>query len=96
MPARSAGLLCFRPGADGPEVLLVHPGGPYWARRDDGVWSIPKGEVEPGEEPAAVALREFAEELARPRRPVSGWSSVMGSRPVASGSMPGPWPATWT
>ena len=45
------------------EVLLVHPGGPFWARRDDGVWSIPKGEYEDGEEPLTAARREFAEEL---------------------------------
>jgi predicted NUDIX family NTP pyrophosphohydrolase len=65
--ALSAGLLLFRRGADGnPEVLLVHPGGPYWSRKDVGSWSIPKGEVEAGEEPAAVAEREFAEEMGRP------------------------------
>jgi predicted NUDIX family NTP pyrophosphohydrolase len=63
----SAGLLLFRRGADGhPEVLLVHPGGPYWSRRDSGAWSIPKGEVEAGEELDAVAEREFTEELGRP------------------------------
>jgi predicted NUDIX family NTP pyrophosphohydrolase len=63
----SAGILLHRPGPGGaPEVLLVHPGGPYWARRDDGAWSIPKGEVEEGEDPAAVAEREFAEEIGRP------------------------------
>ena len=44
-------------------MLLVHPGGPFWARRDDGGWSIPKGEIEPGEKPVEVALREFREEL---------------------------------
>jgi predicted NUDIX family NTP pyrophosphohydrolase len=44
-------------------VLLVHPGGPFWARRDAGVWSVPKGEYEPGEDPLAAARREFAEEL---------------------------------
>ena len=43
-------------------MLLVHPGGPYWARKDDGAWSIPKGEIEEGEEPVAVARREFTEE----------------------------------
>lgn len=48
------------------EVLLVHPGGPYWARRDLASWSIPKGEYEDGEEPLAAAEREFAEELGRP------------------------------
>jgi predicted NUDIX family NTP pyrophosphohydrolase len=45
------------------EVLLAHPGGPFWARRDDGAWSIPKGEVDEGEDPYAAARREFAEEL---------------------------------
>jgi predicted NUDIX family NTP pyrophosphohydrolase len=61
---RSAGILLFRRD-DGaaPEVLLVHPGGPYWSRRDHGAWSIPKGEIEAGEEPRACALRELAEEL---------------------------------
>lgn len=59
----SAGLLLFRPGVPGVEVLLGHMGGPYWARKDDGAWSIPKGEHDPGEDPHAAAEREFAEEL---------------------------------
>jgi predicted NUDIX family NTP pyrophosphohydrolase len=59
---RSAGLLVWRDGASGPEVFLVHPGGPFWARRDDGAWSIPKGEYADGEDPLAAARREFAEE----------------------------------
>jgi predicted NUDIX family NTP pyrophosphohydrolase len=63
MPKLSAGLLVYRRRSGALEVLLVHPGGPYWARRDDGAWSIPKGEYEPGEEPLGVALREFGEEL---------------------------------
>lgn len=62
MPKKSAGLLCFRKGSDGPEVLLVHPGGPFWAKRDDGAWSIPKGEIEPDEDPLMAARREFEEE----------------------------------
>ncbi|MFP4512224.1 MAG: NUDIX domain-containing protein [Acidimicrobiales bacterium] len=67
MPAHSAGLVVYRRGA-GPdpvalEVLLVHPGGPYWANKDDGAWSIPKGEHQPDEDPLGVARREFAEEL---------------------------------
>lgn len=60
---RSAGLLVHRGTGPGLEVLLVHPGGPAWARRDAGAWSVPKGEYEPGEEPLAAAQREFAEEL---------------------------------
>lgn len=61
---RSAGILLFRrDGADPVEVLLVHPGGPYWAGRDEGAWSIPKGELEDEEEPLICALRELEEEL---------------------------------
>jgi predicted NUDIX family NTP pyrophosphohydrolase len=59
---RSAGILLYRLRGGGPEVLLVHPGGPFWARRDAGVWSIPKGEYEDGDDPLACALREFEEE----------------------------------
>ena len=62
MAARSAGIMLHRAGPDGPEVLLVHPGGPFWARKDDGAWSIPKGELDGDEDPRACALREFAEE----------------------------------
>lgn len=63
MAKRSAGLLLHRPGPSGPEVLLVHPGGPFWARRDDGAWTVPKGEYAEGDDPAATAEREFAEEI---------------------------------
>ena len=63
MPKRSAGLLVYRRSDAGLEMLLVHPGGPFWARKDDGAWSIPKGEYEPSEDPLEVALREFEEEL---------------------------------
>ena len=62
MATRSAGILLHRDGIGGTEVLLVHPGGPFWARKDLGAWSIPKGEVDEGEDPRACALREFAEE----------------------------------
>ena len=62
MPKLSAGLLLFRRAPRGLEVLLVHMGGPFWARKDAGAWTIPKGEVEPGEDPEAAAVREFAEE----------------------------------
>jgi predicted NUDIX family NTP pyrophosphohydrolase len=67
MPVRaSAGLLVYRRGASGVEVFLVHPGGPYWARRDLGAWTIPKGEIEPGEDPLDAARREFHEETGSP------------------------------
>ncbi|MEA2904269.1 MAG: hypothetical protein QOI12_1656 [Alphaproteobacteria bacterium] len=62
MPKRSAGVLMYRRGAAGPELLLVHPGGPFWAKKDLGSWSIPKGEYSGTEDPLAVALREFEEE----------------------------------
>ena len=62
MPKSSAGLLLFRQKGAALEVLLVHPGGPLWAKRDAGAWSIPKGEIEPGEDPLEVARREFREE----------------------------------
>ena len=62
MPKRSAGILLYRARQGGVEVLLVHPGGPFWAKRDLGAWSIPKGEYEQGEDPLACALREFQEE----------------------------------
>ena len=62
MPRQSAGLLMYRRRGGGIEVLLVHPGGPFWAKKDQGAWSIPKGEYEPGEDPLAAARREFTEE----------------------------------
>jgi predicted NUDIX family NTP pyrophosphohydrolase len=61
MPRRSAGILLYRRNG-ALEVLLVHPGGPFWARKDLGAWSIPKGEYEEGEDPLATALRELEEE----------------------------------
>lgn len=60
---KSAGLLMYRRGAEGAlQVLLAHPGGPYWSRKDKGAWTLPKGEFEPTEEPLAAARREFLEE----------------------------------
>lgn len=59
---RSAGILLYRLSAGAPEVLIVHPGGPFWTRKDAGVWSIPKGEYDDGDDPLASALREFEEE----------------------------------
>jgi predicted NUDIX family NTP pyrophosphohydrolase len=62
VPKESAGLLLFRRTSRGLEVLLAHPGGPFWAKKDEGAWSIPKGELAEGEDPLAAALREFEEE----------------------------------
>jgi predicted NUDIX family NTP pyrophosphohydrolase len=62
MGKRSAGILLHRMTPAGREVLLVHPGGPFWAKKDLGAWSIPKGEHDEGEDGLACALREFAEE----------------------------------
>jgi predicted NUDIX family NTP pyrophosphohydrolase len=66
MAARSAGILLYRLRDGAPEVLLVHPGGPFWARKDRGVWSIPKGEYGDDEDELAAARREFEEELGTP------------------------------
>jgi predicted NUDIX family NTP pyrophosphohydrolase len=66
MPVQSAGILLFRHSPTGAEVLLVHPGGPFWARRDEGAWSIPKGEHDEGEAALDAARREFEEETGSP------------------------------
>lgn len=63
MAATSAGILPYRRRGDSIELLLVHPGGPFWAKKDEGAWSIAKGELDEGEEPRACALRELEEEL---------------------------------
>jgi predicted NUDIX family NTP pyrophosphohydrolase len=65
MAKRSAGLLMYRPQVDTLEVLLVHSGGPYWVNRQWHAWSIPKGEIDPGEDPFAAAKREFQEETGK-------------------------------
>jgi len=62
MAKKSAGLIMYRFNDSKLEVLLVHPGGPYWAKKDEGAWSIPKGEYSDDEEPLTVAIREFEEE----------------------------------
>lgn len=62
MAKQSAGLLLYRVKDAQLEVFLVHPGGPFWAKKDHGAWSIPKGEIEPGEDALTAAIREFAEE----------------------------------
>ena len=66
MPKTSAGLLLYRETNGVLEVFLVHPGGPFWEKKDEGAWSIPKGEFEPGEDPLAAARREFTEETSFP------------------------------
>lgn len=66
MAVLSAGLLLHRRGGEAVEVLIGHPGGPFWARKDDGAWSIPKGEYDAREDPWDAARREFAEELGCP------------------------------
>jgi predicted NUDIX family NTP pyrophosphohydrolase len=66
MPKLSAGLLLYRVIDGDVEVLIGHPGGPFWARKDEGAWSIPKGEYVEGEDPWTVAQREFLEELGKP------------------------------
>ena len=76
MPQRSAGILLYRRKVGSIEVLLVHPGGPFWARKDEGAWSIPKGGYEPGEDPLAAAKREFAEETGSQ---VRGEPTALGS-----------------
>jgi predicted NUDIX family NTP pyrophosphohydrolase len=78
VPRRSAGLLVHRERSGEREVLLVHPGGPMWAKRDAGAWSIPKGEYDPTEDPLAAAKREFQEELgtAPPDGPVRDLGEV--------------------
>jgi len=83
VPARSAGILLHRRREERLEVLLVHPGGPAWARRDAGAWSIPKGEYEPGEDPLAAARREFQEELGSP--PPDGEAQELGEVRQKSG-----------
>ncbi|HEY4356957.1 MAG TPA: NUDIX domain-containing protein [Acidobacteriaceae bacterium] len=61
-PKQSAGLLMYRRTSGAVEVFLVHPGGPYWSKKNEGSWTIPKGEYEPTEEPLSAAVREFQEE----------------------------------
>ncbi|MFC5951120.1 NUDIX domain-containing protein [Pseudonocardia lutea] len=77
----SAGILLHRDRAGIVEVLLGHMGGPFWSRKDAAAWSIPKGELDPGEEPVAAARREFAEELgfAPPRGELHALGSVVQS-----------------
>ncbi|MEU6864478.1 NUDIX domain-containing protein [Streptomyces sp. NPDC046876] len=89
---RSAGLLLFRdaaPGGTGIEVLLGHMGGPYWERRDEGAWSIPKGEYTPDEEPLDAARREFTEEIGLP--PPEGPYLPLGEVRIPGGKLVTVW-----
>jgi predicted NUDIX family NTP pyrophosphohydrolase len=73
----SAGLLLFRRGSTGLELFLAHPGGPFWSHKDAGVWTIPKGIIEPDEEPLPAAIREFQEETGvRPEGPFLPLGSI--------------------
>jgi predicted NUDIX family NTP pyrophosphohydrolase len=92
MPKRSAGILLYR-GNEALEVLLVHPGGPFWAKKDLGAWSIPKGEYEQGEDALATALRELAEETGH-RLETSdllelGWIRQRGGKLLTAWAAPG-------
>ena len=92
MPRQSSGLLVFRHRAGDLEVLLVHPGGPLWAKRDLGAWSIPKGEIEAGEDALAAARREVEEEIGlRAVGPFVALGSVRqrGGKHVSAWSTPG-------
>ena len=89
MAKLSAGLLLFRNRGGGLEVLLVHMGGPFWAHRDAGAWSLPKGEYEPGEDPLDAARREFAEELGS--GPPQGEALELGSVRQAGGKVVRAW-----
>jgi predicted NUDIX family NTP pyrophosphohydrolase len=84
----SAGILVWRSGPEGPELLLVHPGGPYWAKKDEAAWSIPKGLADEGEDAFAAAQREFAEELGQP---VSGPAEELPACRLPGGKLVRAW-----
>jgi predicted NUDIX family NTP pyrophosphohydrolase len=88
MKKRSAGILAWRRAADGPEVFLVHPGGPFWTNKDDGAWSIPKGEIDPDEDPLKAAQREFNEETGQT---VDGAFTRLAPVKIASGKVIEAW-----
>jgi predicted NUDIX family NTP pyrophosphohydrolase len=89
MPKLSAGLLLWRNESE-LEVLLVHPGGPFWAKKDDGAWSLPKGEYEPSEDPLEVARREFEEEIGQ-APPEEGEPEWLGELRQPSGKVVSAW-----
>jgi predicted NUDIX family NTP pyrophosphohydrolase len=87
--SRSAGILLYRITDGEPEVLIVHPGGPFWARKDVGAWSIPKGEHDDDEDAQACALREFEEETGT--RPPAGELADLGTVRLKSGKQVAAW-----
>jgi predicted NUDIX family NTP pyrophosphohydrolase len=91
MAKRSAGILLYRIAGGEPEVLLVHPGGPFWARKDAGAWSIPKGEHDEDEEAQACARREFEEETGTALAP--GALTELGAVRLKSGKLVAAWAA---
>jgi predicted NUDIX family NTP pyrophosphohydrolase len=90
MPKRSAGLLLYRQRRDSLEVFLVHPGGPFWAKKDLGAWSIPKGEYAENEDPLTAARREFQEETGFP---APGDCLELGQIKQAGGKLVSAWAA---
>ena len=93
MPRHSAGLLLYRTATPVVEVFIVHPGGPFWKNKDDGAWSIPKGEHEVEDEPIAAAFREFQEEVGTPP-PVSADDLIeLGAIKQRSGKLLAVWAA---
>jgi predicted NUDIX family NTP pyrophosphohydrolase len=89
----SAGILLYRGEGNSLEVLLVHPGGPFWAKKDEGSWSIPKGELEDGEESRACALRELEEEIGSSLGLVPERLSELGEVRLKSGKRVQGWAA---
>lgn len=90
MGATSAGLLLYRTSTGGVvEVLIAHPGGPFWARKDDAAWSVPKGEYLPGEDPLDAAYREFEEEVGL--TPPEGGTVFLGERRQPGGKRVSVW-----
>lgn len=88
-PKLSAGLLLYRRRDEAVQLLLAHMGGPFWARKDEGAWSIPKGEYAQGEDAFAAAAREFAEELGSPAPPIE--YAELGSVRQAGGKVVTVW-----
>ncbi|HEX2370244.1 MAG TPA: NUDIX domain-containing protein [Acidimicrobiia bacterium] len=86
---RSSGLLVYRVGSGEVEVLLAHPGGPFWQKRDEGAWSVVKGEIADGEDPLSAARREFEEETGL--TPPSGPATPLGSITQKAGKVVEVW-----